>query len=236
VKKKSEKKNPVKILIIDNNIDLDCWGSEDLRQCAQIAPDATIITRRAPENDLPTSPAEFDSIIVSGSKTSGLEEAPWVDQLIQFTQCAIEMQKPFLGVCFGHQILARSLGGKKVVGKATTPEFGWSQIRIVESSHLMKGLENPFYSFSSHFEEVSQLPRGMRKLAESELCPIQACQLEDLPIFGIQFHPEKSARDAEKIFMDKRKAKELKLLHPKLSKELYSSKIAETIFSNFFKL
>ncbi|MEO5970008.1 MAG: type 1 glutamine amidotransferase [Bdellovibrionia bacterium] len=226
----------MKILIIDNNIDPGCWGSEDLRKCAKLAPDATIVTRRAPQNDLPSSPAGFDRIIVSGSKTSALEEAPWVESLIEFTQSAINSGKPYLGVCFGHQILARSLGGKKAVGKAAAPEFGWSQIKILESSDLMKGLEGSFYSFSAHQEEVCQLPQGMKKLAESELCSIQACQLENKPVFGIQFHPEKGIEEAEKVFIDKRKVKKLELLNSKRSAELYNPKIAEIIFSNFFKL
>jgi GMP synthase (glutamine-hydrolysing) len=226
----------MKILIIDNNIDLACWGSEDLRKCAQLASGATIVTRRAPENDLPSSPAGFDRIIVSGSKTSALEEAPWVDRLIKFTQSAIELGKPYLGVCFGHQILARTLGGKKAVGKAAAPEFGWSQIKILEPSELMKGLEGSFYSFSAHNEEVCQLPPGMKKLADSELCAVQACQLENRPVFGIQFHPEKGIEEAEKIFIDKRKIKKLELLNSKRSKELYNPKVSEIIFSNFFKV
>lgn len=229
----------MRILIIDNNIDPDCWGAEDLRRCAHLASNATLVTRRAPENDLPASPKEFDRIIVSGSKTSALEKAPWVDHLVEFIQATLAARKPFLGVCFGHQMLARSIGGTQILGKAAQPEFGWSEIKVLESSDLMKGLGSSFYSFSAHYEEVSKLPPGMKKLAESDLCPIQACQLEDLPVFGIQFHPEKSAEDAEKTFNEKRAdkaANKLKLLNPKRSTELYDPKTAETIFGNFFKL
>jgi GMP synthase (glutamine-hydrolysing) len=226
----------MKILIIDNNIDPDCWGAENIRIYSRRVPDATIVTRRAPEEDLPKSPADYDRIIVSGSKTSSLEDLPWMRRLIEFTQAAIAARKPYLGVCFGHQILARSMGGKQNVRTAAAPEFGWSQINILESSELFKGLERSFYSFSSHYEEISQLPPGLKKLAESELCAIQACQLEGLPVFGIQFHPERSAEDAEKTFKEKRGKKEVKLLHSTRTKELYDPKIAEIIFDNFFKL
>ena len=231
----------MKILIIDNNIDLNCWGAEDLRNCTQFAPNATIETRRAPEDDLPKSPSGYDRIIVSGSKTSAFEDAPWVDRLLEFIQSAVAARKPFLGVCFGHQMLARSIGGKHALGKAATPEFGWSQIKILDSSDLMKGLNSSFFSFSAHYEEVYKLPKGMKKLAESEHCMIQACQLEELPVFGIQFHPEKTVTDAENTFRDKRADKTntkppLKLLNPARSQELYNPEIAKTIFGNFFKL
>jgi len=165
-----------------------------------------------------------------------MEDAPWVDRLIEFTQAAIEARKPFLGVCFGHQILARSLGGKTSVGKAAVPEFGWSEIKILKASDLTKGLSDSFYSFSSHYDEITQLPHGLNKLAESEHCSIQACQLENFPVFGIQFHPERTIEEAEKAFSAKRKIKNLKLIHSKRSKELYNPKIAETLFTNFFKL
>jgi GMP synthase (glutamine-hydrolysing) len=227
----------MKILIIDNNIDPDCWGSRDLCRLAIQTPGATVQVRRAPHEDLPKSPETFDKIIVSGSKTSAMEDAVWIEGLVQFIKRAIDLKKPFLGVCYGHQVLNRALGGKELVRKASEPEFGWTQIRqLDEPSPLFRNIANSFYSFSAHYDEVSQLPSGMRKLASSEACDIQACQLEKLPIFGIQFHPEKNLSEALRILSVRKKTKDPKvLLHPNRSEELYNPKLGEIIFSNFIQ-
>jgi len=229
----------MKILIIDNNIDKECWGSPDLCRMAQLAPQKnsiqnSIFVRRAPQEDLPKSPLGFDRVIVSGSKTSALEDAPWIDQLLDFINKTIELRIPFLGVCYGHQALARALGGKDFVRKSSTPETGWTKIQILEPSTLFKGLPSSFYSFSAHLEEISDLPSGMKRLAFSEGCRIQACQLENFPVFGIQFHPEKNLEGAKRILAQKSK-RELPLLNPHRSEELYNPKIGELLFKNFLE-
>lgn len=227
----------MRILIIDNTIDLDSWGSPDLRRLAHLAPDATIEVRRAPQQDLPKSPRNYDRIILSGSKTSALDDSPWINDLFEFIQKAIDLNKPFLGVCYGHQALVRTLGGNKsFVRKSKTPEFGWTEIHTVQDSPLTKGLSSNFFSFSAHFEEVAQLPAGVKRLAYSEGCEIQACQFEDRPIFGIQFHPEKSINEGEKILKLREKERNpLQLLNPKKGSDLYNPKVGETLFNNFFK-
>jgi GMP synthase-like glutamine amidotransferase len=228
----------MKILIIDNTIDVDCWGSKDLCHLAQLAPNPTIYVRRAPQQDLPKSPSAYDAIIVSGSKTSAMADEPWIDQLLEFIKKAIALKKPFLGVCYGHQALVRAVGGNKsFVRKAATAEFGWTQINVTEPSSLLRGMPDSFYTFSAHFEEVAELPRGMRQLATSEDCSIQACQLEKLPIFGIQFHPEKSIAEAEKILLErKKKGTPAVLLNPTRSKELYNPQLGEALFKNFLQV
>src|SRR5688500_2745913 len=115
----------MKVLIIDNNIDQDCWGSQDIRRLATLASGATVYVRRAPQGDLPPSPKGFDRIIVSGSKTSILDDSAWVGDLIEFVKKAVNYHKPYLGICYGHQILARALGGKELVRQASEAEFGW---------------------------------------------------------------------------------------------------------------
>jgi GMP synthase (glutamine-hydrolysing) len=224
------------ILIIDNNIDPDCWGSQDLCRLARMTPGATIFVRRAPQGDLPKSPQEFDKIIVSGSKSSALDDSPWVGQLVEFIRKSLELRKPFLGICYGHQILARSIGGKELVGQASKAEFGWTQIEVIGSSPILQGIASSFYSFSSHFEEVQQVPKGMKTLARSQDCSIQACQLENLPVYGLQFHPEKSIQEAKKILSDRKKDQNpIALLNPTKSEELYDPKLGETLFKNFLQ-
>ncbi len=227
----------MKILILDNHIDSDSWGAADLRAYASAVTGATVYVRRPPQGDIPLEPKYFDRIIVSGSKTSALEDAPWIEKLHDFIRRAVQENRPFLGVCYGHQSLIRSLGGKEFVGRSQEPEFGWTEIEVVQPSPLFQGVSKKFHTYSSHFEEVQKLPAGMKKLAQSKSCEIQACQLEDRPIFGIQFHPEKSLEGAEKALQVRKKlGTPQNLLFPKEGKKYYDPKVAENIFRNFFLL
>jgi GMP synthase (glutamine-hydrolysing) len=234
----------MKILIIDNTIDQDSWGSSELRQLAQLAPDATVHTRRAPHGDLPSSPRGYDRIILSGSKTSAMDDAPWIESLHRFVGQALDESIPYLGVCFGHQTLARVVGGKRgetnqICGKSKAAEIGWTKIEVFAESELFKNLPKEFYSFSSHYEEVNQLPTSLRTFARSADCAVQAVQLDDKPVYGIQFHPEKDIPSAEKTFTAKKKSPQTKndrLLHAGQSKKYFNPAVGEAIFKNFLGL
>jgi GMP synthase (glutamine-hydrolysing) len=226
----------VNVLIIDNNIDEDSWGSNDLRhRVAQIA-GVTVHVRRAPHDDLPRSIKNYDKLIISGSKTSCMEEAPWISRLDHLTRDAIDRSISILGVCYGHQTLNRVLGSREILGMAPVPEFGWTEIELIQKNPLFEGLPNKFYSYSSHYEMVRELPKGMNNLARSKDCPIQACQLENRPVWGIQFHPERGLEKAERT-LKKRLADGLRhgLLHPLDGANYYNPKVGELIFANFLK-
>jgi GMP synthase-like glutamine amidotransferase len=224
----------MKVLIIDNTRDADSWGSADLRSFVTKSPDRTAFVRRAPDEDLPTSVRDYDRIILSGSRTSCREEGAWISKLDRLLQEAIRESRPILGVCYGHQALNRALGGREVLRRAPKGEFGWTEIEVLERAPLFEGLPDRFWSFSSHFEEVAELPKGMRLLAKSAECGIQACRLEDLPIYGIQFHPEKDRASTEKSIASwKKDERKDFILHPTASAKYYNGNVGERIFGNF---
>jgi GMP synthase (glutamine-hydrolysing) len=225
----------MQILIIDNNVRPDCWGSPDLVRCAREAmPGATIMVRRGPENDLPADPKRFNRIIVSGSLTSCQDLSPWTLAEEDFLRRALDAGIPVLGVCYGHQILARALGGKDVVGKAAKGEHGWTKIKLSGHCAITQGLPNEFWSFSAHYEEVKTLPKGAVAFGSTPACAYQVVAYEGKPAFSIQFHPEKNEEEAEETFQDMRKnGKGAQLLHPKETHKLYDPSVARRIFSNF---
>ncbi len=227
----------MQILIVDNTIDPDSWGASDLGRLARKSPGVTIHVRRAPQEDLPRDLALFDRIIVSGSKTSVLEEAPWIEKLDDLIQRCLDQGKPLLGICYGHQALVRVLGGKQLLRRTDTGEFGWARIKLTaspEASPLTRGLPREFHSFAWHYDEVVSLPRGMRNLATSRDCAIQACQLEDRPVYGLQFHPERAPEDGQSSLDRLKKEKpKFQLLHPAGGARLFDPRIGETLFSNF---
>ena len=224
----------MKVLIIDNTRDQDSWGAADLRNFVTASADRTAFVRRAPENDLPKSIRGYDRIILSGSRTSCLEEGPWVNQVDELVREALRERRPVLGVCYGHQVLNRVVGGRNVLRRGPTGEFGWTEIEIVERAPLFEGLNDRFWSFSSHYEEVFELPRGMRLLAKSADCAIQACRLEDLPVYGVQFHPEKDLPSTEKSIAGwKKDDRRDKISHPKGGPKYYDPNVGQKIFGNF---
>lgn len=225
----------MRILIVDSNILRESWGAADLRRYATAVAGATVEVRRAPQEDLPPSAGKYDRIVLSGSLTPASEDAPWIARLEEFIRSAVGERKPVLGVCYGHQIVARALGGKHLVRRGDRPEFGWARIEVVSETRLFKGLPGVFHSFQSHFDEVIEPPPGARRVAKSEDCPVQAYEFDAMPVFGIQFHPERDLEGARRTIAERRKKGEpKKLLRPDEGEKLYDPKVAETIFANFF--
>ena len=183
----------MKTLIIDNNIDRPWSLCPDFRRYLE----GTVEVRRAPQGDLPSKVEGYSHIIITGSKTSTLDSSPWITQLMAFVSQAIESGIPTLGICYGHQIIAKIFGGQSVVRASRTPEIGWVEIRQTKPNPVLEGLPTRFYTFESHVEEVVHAPKGFVATAESERCAIQAYYAKGKPVFGVQFHPEKNAEEGQ---------------------------------------
>jgi GMP synthase (glutamine-hydrolysing) len=236
---------PLQILIIDNNRMQSSFGAKNLvHWTLKMAPaGSTVLVRRAPDRDLPAPDADFDAIVISGSITSCLDlSEDWIAPYDQFVTHHLKQKTPILGVCYGHQTLARCLtamagvdSGMRVSPKA---EFGWQKIRITENSELFQGLQGEFITYESHVEEVHQLPPGTKKFAESDHCSLQAFEVEGQPVFGIQFHPEYSIQEGEESLANKIKkgvASEW-ILNPGKGEKLYDENVGKVIFGNFFRI
>lgn len=227
----------MRILIIDNNLDKDCWGASDIKAYAAKT-GHYVFVRRAPHDDLPQNISFYDRIVISGSRTSALDKSPWISNLDKAIREALNLGKAILGVCYGHQVLARVLneavGGRPILRKALKPEVGWIEIKKQAACGLFKDLSDSFYSFASHYDEVERLPTGAILTASSNCCPIQAFQVENSPVFGIQFHPERQLEQAE-VSLKKKVAEGQKgLLRPGEGHKLYNQEVGESIFKNFF--
>jgi GMP synthase (glutamine-hydrolysing) len=237
-------KSALKILILDTTREPSSFGSPHLFALAlRTAPKGSeVVVRRAPDLDFDPG-IEADAVLVSGSITSCIPPYEgWVSRFDEYLTHQIRTQKPVLGVCFGHQSLARCLfrmhGLEPALCKSPKPEVGWQTMRLTGDSVLFRGLEPEFTSYQSHYEEVAELPPGTRLLAESSRCRVQAFEVEGAPVFGIQFHPEHGPDYAEKTLKQKIAKGERGdwILHPGRSHELFDETVGNTIFGNFFKL
>lgn len=145
-----------------------------------------------------------DAVIIGGAGAySATEDYDWTPVLLDFVRHVVDQEMPLFGSCWGHQVIARALGGR-VVYDPEHSELGCGDVELTEA-----GLADPlFHRFPAHFranmghhDRVVDLPSGAIELADNEL-PYQAFRLEGLPVYGTQFHSELDAeRERERILV-----------------------------------
>ena len=142
----------------------------------------------------------YTHLLITGSEASIIQPAPWFEVEAQAIRRAVDLGKPILASCFGHQMLVRTLAGSNWVGPSPMPELGWIEVRIVAQDELLDDLPNPFHTFAAHFDEVRpNLPPPWQILATNERCRVQAIRYGDRPIWGIQPHPEIRPEEARRL-------------------------------------
>ncbi len=127
-------------------------------------------------------PSAYAAVIVSGSSSGVHEEQPW---MLAAARWLLACERPTLGVCFGHQLLAFAHGGVVRPGR---PEYGVVDVEVVQDDPLLAGLGDPFAAFEAHFDHVVQVPAGARVLARTDRA-VQALAFGDR-VRSVQFHPE----------------------------------------------
>ncbi|MEZ6125397.1 MAG: glutamine-hydrolyzing GMP synthase [Planctomycetaceae bacterium] len=108
--------------------------------------------------------------------------APKIDPAI------FELGIPILGICYGMQITCQTLGGE--ILPAESREFGRSPCTITGDSPLFQGIPQTFTAWMSHGDQVQTVDSCFKPIAKTSTCPNASVRHRDLPIFGIQFHPE----------------------------------------------
>ena len=99
-----------------------------------------------------------------------------------------ELGIPVLGICYGMQLMAHTLGGN--VQKANKREYGVTDVKCSTDSLLFKGLNIDNQFLMSHTDFVSNIPEGFVNIAKTTDCIHAAMQNEERKLYGIQFHPE----------------------------------------------
>jgi len=145
--------------------------------------------------EFPASYGTYDAVVVSGSPYAVYDDRPWIPKLEAWARGAVDRQIPTLGVCFGHQLLARALGGD--VEPMDRYEVGFHEIHRTGESRLLDGLDEWFTAFTAHRDEVTRLPDGAVRLAENNFTDVHA--FRDGPAFGVQFHPEFDLHTAKRV-------------------------------------
>ena len=169
---------------------------------AFVAPDRMHVAR-ATHRRLDENVGEYGAVIISGSAAAIVDPPAWAAPLEDLVRDAAERDVPLLGVCFGHQIIARALYGRDTVRESARAELGWLELDRHGDDPLFEGVERRFRVFCSHLEEVANLPDEVEVLAGSADCAVHAFRIRGSRMWGVQFHAEMTLDEARLLVRDK---------------------------------
>lgn len=143
----------------------------------------------------PLPPADScQGVVISGAHCMVTDNLPWSLALEAWIPSLVEDEVPLLGICYGHQLLGRAMGGKvgfhpkgKEVGT-----FNLRRLAASDTDPLFSSLPRQFPVHTTHAQSVLSLPDGATLLAENDFEPHHAFRLGSCA-WGVQFHPEYNA-------------------------------------------
>lgn len=136
------------------------------------------------------SPDAYSQLLLTGSELSASKRNPRDEELCERIRGFVEAGRGVFGICYGHQMIGRALGGDDCCRRAATPEFGWKRLAL-QDDPLFAGVDE-LVAVHSHYDELTDLPAPFRGIASTADCAVQAFAYGDLPVWGTQFHPEQT--------------------------------------------
>ncbi len=143
------------------------------------------------DGEFPASTEEADGWLITGSKFGAYEDLPWIPPLEEFIRNAYRRDIPIVGICFGHQILAKALGGevKKFDG-------GWSVGRV---EYDLDGHDDPVSLYAWHQDQVVSLPKDATVAGSTPFCQYAALAYGN-KAYSLQPHPEFTSEFFNELF------------------------------------
>jgi GMP synthase-like glutamine amidotransferase len=140
-----------------------------------------------PKGEFPEDMQRFDGFLIGGSPSSVHDEDAWIERLLAVIREAFAAGKPLAGACFGHQAIAKALGG--TVGPNPGPfVLGTAETEFISPAPWMEPVAR-FRLAAAHGEQVTELPPGAEVVGTTPGCPA-ACYRIGTTVFATQYHPE----------------------------------------------
>ena len=133
----------------------------------------------------------FNNKKIRGIILSGGPLNVYQSKKVKFNKEIFKCKVPILGICFGHQLISKQLGGR--VKKAISREFGLATLKQLKRSRLTDNFfrkSRPNEVWMSHADEVTKLAKGFKVIANTETSKYSIVENSSKNLFGIQFHPE----------------------------------------------
>jgi GMP synthase (glutamine-hydrolysing) len=141
--------------------------------------------------EIPPSPNDVAGVLVTGSHAMVTDPDPWIVHATEWVAEAVLQEIPVFGLCFGHQLLARAMGGR-VDYHPWGHEVGTVAVRVHESAQndpLFADLPSTIAVHAVHAQTVLELPEGAILLASNAFEKSHAFRVGPCA-WGVQFHPE----------------------------------------------
>ena len=186
-------KNLSKILIID-------FGSQFTQLIARRVRELGVFSEIVSHKKIKITQIAKDNI--AGIILSGGPLNVYENDKFKFDKKILKLGVPILGICFGHQILSKLLGGK--VKKSKHREFGLATINKVSNSILTKNFfnnNNTSDVWMSHADQVSKMPKNFKVIASTKNSKLTIIENIKDNFYGVQFHPEVTHTNKGKILL-----------------------------------
>ncbi len=121
-------------------------------------------------------------ILTGGPNSVYLEESPHIDKAV------FDLGIPVLGICYGSQLIAYTLGGK--VETAPVSEYGKTEVKVDTADVLFRDVHDTTTTWMSHTDYISEVPEGFKITGTTPVCPVAAMSNGERRIYAVQFHPE----------------------------------------------
>ncbi len=136
----------------------------------------------------PADPTAFDGVILGGSNANVTEDEPWMKQLFKDIRTLDVAKRPLFGICFGHQAIARALGGRVDFREVS---IGAPHLELLKPENWMHPYLPSLRLYAGNFQQVVEVPKSMRVIAIGRNNK-NAMLAKDDHIISVQFHPEYS--------------------------------------------
>lgn len=154
--------------------------------------------------DLGVLPDDLDAVdgwMTTGSAHSMVaDHLPWLPGALDLVRTLVAEDRPFVGDCFGHQLLGRALGG--TVERTSLFRVGVQPYRVTIPQPWMTPSSDAFRLIASHQDQVTVPPVGATVFAEGPLCPIAGMAIGSAMSF--QGHPEYTPELSHLLTLDRR--------------------------------
>ena len=167
-----------------------------LRRVALPNADDQLISKWLLENSV-------DVVICSGSRRNVSMWEPWMNSSAALLRSAVDLELPSLGICFGHQLLCKALGGDVIRSSKRTDSVAELELNEIGlNDQIYSGLPSPICLFT-HQDHVVKIPERVVVLGaapHNSLATVRVLRKDGspLPVWGLQFHPEAARKRIER--------------------------------------